>query len=387
MVSHSFDVLVAGAGPAGSAVALDLSRRGLSVALIEQDRYETRRVGETLPPMIRQQLTALGVWERFQECGPLPSYGIRTAWEAPEPRHQDFLQNPYGCGWHVDRARFDAMLASAAAQAGATLFLPARAGSSSKKEDGAWTLEVFQDGVSSSLSGRMLVDATGRKAMVASRLGAKADVADRLIGAVSFCEISEVAQWTLIEAVESGWWYSVPLPPAPAREKPPRAATPPRAKAARVGDPGAGDPEAGMVFAYMTDSDLWMERDWEKQLQLAPLTFERAGRRPIPNPSQIVSAASVVRRPVAGLDWMAIGDAAFAFDPLSGQGVFKSIDTGVRCGSIIARYFDGDLSAMAEYETWVNEAYLSYLSTRAQFYSSVARWPESRFWKRRASGV
>lgn len=371
MVRHSFDVLVAGAGPAGSSAALDCSRRGLSVALIEQDRYETRRVGETLPPMIRQQLTTLGVWERFLECGPLPSYGIRTAWEAPIPRHQDFLQNPYGCGWHVDRARFDAMLASAAAQAGATLFLPARVGSCSQHKDGAWTLEVSEDGVSSSLSGRMLVDATGRKAILASRLGGKAEVADRLIGAVSFCENSELAQWTLIEAVENGWWYSVPLPGAstPARENPLRV----------------GGPSDGMVFAYMTDSDLWMDRKWDELLQLAPLTFERAGRRSIPPPSQIVSAASVVRLPAAGLDWMAIGDAAFAFDPLSGQGVFKSIDTGIRCGSVIAKYFDGDSRALTEYETWVNEFYRSYLATRAQFYSSVVRWPGSPFWKRRAS--
>ena len=118
-MSHSFDVLVAGAGPAGSAAALEFSRRGLSVALIEQGKYETRRVGETLPPMIRHQLTGLGIWERFLESGPLQSYGMQTAWETPAPRRQDFVRNPYGCGWHVDRARFDAMLAQAAAEAGA----------------------------------------------------------------------------------------------------------------------------------------------------------------------------------------------------------------------------------------------------------------------------
>ena len=365
--SQSYDVLVAGAGPAGSVAALDLSRRGLSVALIEQDRYETRRVGETLPPMIRHQLTGLGIWERFLECGPLESYGIRTAWETASPRHQDFVQNPYGCGWHVDRARFDALLASAAAQAGAALFLPARAGSCNKGADGQWALDVAQGGATLSLSGRMLVDATGRKAMIASRLGAKADVADRLIGAVSFCENFELAQWALIEAVEEGWWYSVPLP------------------AERSG--AERENVAGMVFAYMTDSDLWLEtaRKWDELFEDAPLTFERAGRRPIPHPSQIVSAASVVRRPVTGPDWMAIGDAALAFDPLSGQGVFKSIETGTRCTSAIAKYCDGDLRALAEYETWVNETYCSYLSTRARFYSSVVRWPGSRFWKRRAS--
>lgn len=126
-------MLVAGGGPAGSAAAIDLSRRGLSVALIEQENYQTPRVGETLPPMIRHHLTGLGVWERFLECEPLESYGIQTAWETPSPRYQHFLRNPYGCGWHVDRARFDAMLASAAAQTGAELVVSARIGSCARE--------------------------------------------------------------------------------------------------------------------------------------------------------------------------------------------------------------------------------------------------------------
>lgn len=180
-------------------------------------------------------------------------------------------------------------------------------------------------------------------------------MADRLIGAVTFHERSETAQWTLIEAVEDGWWYSAPLP------------------------------GARMVFTYMTDSDLWKDAAWGDLVKLAPLTFERAGRRELPPSVQIVSAASVVRHPVTGPNWMAIGDAALAFDPLSGQGVFKSIETGTRSSSTIARHFDGDSGAMAEYEGWVNETYQSYLGVRSQFYRGVRRWPGSRFWKRRAA--
>ncbi len=101
-MKQSFDVLVAGGGPAGSVVALDLSRRGLQVALIEQSAYENFRVGETLPPEIRKLLTELGVWERFLASDSVESYGIRSAWETPVARHHDFLYNPYGCGWHVD---------------------------------------------------------------------------------------------------------------------------------------------------------------------------------------------------------------------------------------------------------------------------------------------
>ncbi|HYL38118.1 MAG TPA: tryptophan 7-halogenase [Bryobacteraceae bacterium] len=344
---------MAGGGPAGSTAALELSRRGFTVALIEQDNYGNFRVGETLPPMIRHQLTGLGVWEQFLACHPLESYGIQSAWETPAPRQHDFLHNPYGCGWHVGRARFDAMLACAAARAGAELLVSARVSSCEQRADGQWLLDVAQGGKSLTLSGRMLIDATGRKALLASRLGSQAHVADHLIGAVAFSDRSETEQWTLIEAVEDGWWYSAPLP------------------------------GARMVFAYMTDSDLWRNAEWAELMSLAPLTSQRAGRIEAPHPMEIVSAASVIRRPVSGPNWVAVGDAALAFDPLSGQGVFKSIATGSRSASAVARYFEGDSSGVAGYENWVKETYQAYLSVRGQFYGNVLRWPGSRFWTRR----
>jgi flavin-dependent dehydrogenase len=354
-VKQSFDVLVAGGGPAGSAVALDLSRRGYHVALIEQSTYENFRVGETLPPEIRKLLTELGVWEQFLASERVESHGIRTAWETPVARHHDFLFNPYGCGWHVERATFDAMLARAAANAGAELMVSARITALHQDPDGQWILEADQAGEKRTLHGRLIVDATGRQGFIARKLGSRTEVIDRLIGAVAVLSRTEIAQWTLIEAVENGWWYSAPLP------------------AART------------VFAYMTDSDLWKNSDWEDLLRQAPLTSERAVAIELPPRIRIFSAASLLRQPVTGPHWVAVGDAAFAFDPLSGLGVYKTIETGLRSAAAIARALAGDASGLVEYESWTAQGFRSYLSIRNQFYRSVDRWPRSRFWQRRAA--
>src|SRR5205809_8033562 len=80
---HSkFDVVVVGAGPAGSATALRLSRMGCRVALVERTRFEKPRVGESLSPAVQPLLAELGVWQEFLRLEPLPSYGMRSIWGA-----------------------------------------------------------------------------------------------------------------------------------------------------------------------------------------------------------------------------------------------------------------------------------------------------------------
>ena len=61
------------------------------------------------------------MWEPFLAAGHLPSPGVLSVWGEEELYQTHFIFNPYGQGWHLDRQRFDAMLAQAARQAGARL--------------------------------------------------------------------------------------------------------------------------------------------------------------------------------------------------------------------------------------------------------------------------
>jgi hypothetical protein len=91
---------------------------GLSAVVIERSAYDNLRIGETLPPAIREVLTELGVWERFVRDGHAPSHGTHAAWGSSALHANDFIFNPHGHGWHVNRSRFDRMLAVAARDAG-----------------------------------------------------------------------------------------------------------------------------------------------------------------------------------------------------------------------------------------------------------------------------
>src|SRR5579864_2672510 len=88
--SKSFDVAVAGGGPAGAVTALCLARRGIRVALFEATGFDTGRFGETLPPEINPLLRSLDLWEAFSALDSLEAPGILSSWGSASPAFQDF---------------------------------------------------------------------------------------------------------------------------------------------------------------------------------------------------------------------------------------------------------------------------------------------------------
>ncbi|HWC65148.1 MAG TPA: FAD-dependent oxidoreductase, partial [Thermoanaerobaculia bacterium] len=66
-MSPTLDVAIVGAGPAGSAAAIELARRGLTVAVLEKERFPRDKVcGEFLSPEALGDLARWGVAARIE---------------------------------------------------------------------------------------------------------------------------------------------------------------------------------------------------------------------------------------------------------------------------------------------------------------------------------
>jgi flavin-dependent dehydrogenase len=360
-VSGPLDVIVVGAGPAGSACAIALAAAGREVALIDRPQRFVR-AGDVLPPEVRPVLQELGVWDSFKADGHVASPGILTAWGQEEPVAQDYIWSPYGNGWNVDRRRFDSMLVETAAGAGAIVHRATRATAATPRATG-WRVALERGGDVLAVDAAFLVDATGRTAALTPHTVAPTRAHDRLVGVVATASAPVEDGWAdprlLLEATPSGWWYSALLPGS-------------RAVIAWMTDPKPG---------AMTARDL--RELWLRELRRAPHTRARISSTLGVEP-RVVVAKSCRRRAARGRR-IAVGDAACAYDPLSGRGVMRALETGLSAAAAIVAGSDEHGRPFDAYANSVDEDFERFLRLKAAYYEAENRWPKSPFWKRRRS--
>lgn len=341
-----FDVAIIGGGPAGSAAALTLLRYSkLRPVILERSSYDVWRVGETLSPGVFPLLAYLGAESVLTDRGQRRAYATSAAWGSADVVSRDFLFTGGGDAWHLDRAQFDASLAQLVVERGGTLLMGT---------------PLTADTMASIAAG-YVIDATGRHAAFARTQGAHAIAEDTLTGLVAIFEGGHDGQTaTLVEAVEDGWWYS-----------------------ARI-------PENRIVVAFMTDADVIRaghlhERDtWLARLGETRPTRKRAADAQLVHGPVACPAHSQILEPVAGDGWIAAGEAAVGFDPLSSMGIGYAITSGIQAARIAAGTLaGGDAMHARLFASDVRKHYDAYLARRRAYYAIEKRWPESPFWMRR----
>ena len=86
-----------------------------------------------------------------------------------------------------------------------------------------------------------------------------------------------------------------------------------------------------------------------------------------------------------GSGWLAVGDAAMAFDPLASQGIVKALDHGRRAAASISAYLKGEHSSLEKFALHLRREYAVFHAMKAKYYRLEQRWPQSIFWQRRTT--
>jgi flavin-dependent dehydrogenase len=362
-------VAIIGGGTAGSALALLLARAGLSVTVIEEEMTNGWKVGEGLPPSAKMVLLRVGVWERFLADGHLPSHGNRSIWGSSQVGETDFLYDRHGHGWHLDRSQFDRMLAEMAVEAGATRLDGVKVTDWQADPQAGWQLSVASRSGSARegqrFTARLVVDATGRKSWWARQMGVERLHADHLCALAGVMQAGEHSKdrdsFTMIESVRDGWWYTALLP------------------------------GQQRVVALLSDGDLPAMKqardtaEWRRMLRETEIgAFLQEHGYELEIEPQMRTANSSRLRQVVGDSWLAVGDSAAAYDPLSSQGILLAIGTAIESSQAILKHLAGDEKAFTTYAHFIDGMFQTYLLHLIQYYDIEQRFPDSPFWKRRS---
>jgi flavin-dependent dehydrogenase len=309
-------------------VSAFLARAGLNVVCFERERFPRFHVGESLLPAGMPLFDRLGVRERLEAAGFQRKNGAVFLQEADGqqvtlnfrrgPRWEDHAYN-------VPRAAFDRILLDHAVKEGATVREGVEVRALDLHDQGVRLSVQAGDGAPENVEARFLVDASGRDALVAARLGRRVPLPD-LGKAALFAHYRGARRFPgRMEGhlraflLERGWFWWIPF---------------------------ADDlTSVGVVLhqrAFRARRGS-LEELFEEAVAASPSVSGGLAGATRVTAVHPVANFSYRTEPAVGDRFVAIGDAVLFIDPVFSTGVFVAMQSAELVSEVIAQAFrDGE---------------------------------------------
>jgi flavin-dependent dehydrogenase len=314
--THTFDVIIAGAGPAGTSAAIHLARHDLRVLLVEQKTFPRAKLcGEFISPECQKHFEALGVAEAMASSA--PSALTETVFYSTRGHHVIVPSSWFGgtAALGLSRAVMDDVLLRRAQACGVNVL------------ENTTINEPILDGKNvrgvrlkeNEYFAPLTIDATGRARILTKKLNAgepkskatliafKAHLRNTRVAA-NACEIyfypDGYGGLSTIENDVSNLCFIISAEQVKRHHSNPDVI---------VRELVTKNQRAAYTLAHAQLESEWLSASWE-----------RFGRRQ-PNPAN---------------GMIAIGDAAAFIDPFTGSGMLMAFESGELAADVIVRYRD-----------------------------------------------
>lgn len=309
------DLVVIGGGPAGSALATVAAEAGLRVILLERRSFPRPRIGESLTPKVTPLLSILGTRTVIEGAGFVRMAATTVDHGAGRETHP-FDPEGRKLGFQADRARFDQLLLERAKEVGVRVQEGQKVvgllGDASRVTGVEWA----SPNAAGRIEAQVVADASGGAAVVARALGLRERGRARTVALAGYFGDSDRPRDfdpadTLFEMIDEGWIWSVLHADG-------RRNVTVGLDAERVR--GRSSHYQGLYFELIGRSRLVAPLLRGARL-LGPLTTHDATWRRA--------------RRYAGAGWLLAGDAASVIDPLTSQGVYKALQSGIVGAAVV----------------------------------------------------
>ncbi|MEA3189047.1 MAG: hypothetical protein QOD99_2877 [Chthoniobacter sp.] len=349
-MAESYDVAIIGGAFSGAATGLLLkrSRPELRVLIVEKAAEFDRKVGESTTEVSSCFMTRVLGLSTYLGHEQLAKQGLRMWFSNdPEQAFEDCVEfgaryNSRLSGFQVDRAKLDEHLLQCAVKEGCEIHRPAKVLECELNGIGANALRLQRGAEAVSVTAKWVVDASGRAALLARKLGHFKPLTEHPINAMwgrftdvrdwdgagmaknfpryaSACRTSR--SWATNHLCGLGWWcWIIPLK--------------------------GGDYSIGLVYdqrLYTPPASGSIAERLRAHFMAHPVGREILGEaKPVEHDMRAFSMLPYFSEKIVGDGWAIVGDAAGFIDPLYSPGLDFCSFTSKGISSLILRSLAGE---------------------------------------------
>lgn len=338
------EVIIVGSGVSGLILSILLKRRNIDhVVLHRIEQRKTLELPETLPPSTLELLESLNLLELFSKSSS-KTFGYHSLWNSPQLTTDNFFHhNPYKYGLKLNKK----LLLSDLQDYTQDNIVPMRSVREIHHTDSEVFVTIDSDGKLQEIEGKLIIDATGRNRAVLKYLNVPSETFDNQIALschLPYFKHPQLIHPVLTESFEHGWGIVSSL----------NDHTSVMTLYTKKGSP---------LLPYIKEYRHWKTilaytkflKDFLAE-DIAPKVF--GGNA---NSSRAIF--------ITGNNWMAVGDAAIAFDPLSSHGISNAI----YCADAAAKAINSSnrVVAFGKYVDTLEQIFGTYLAHQRELHEPL----------------
>ncbi|WP_196893324.1 NAD(P)/FAD-dependent oxidoreductase [Aureivirga marina] len=359
-ITQNSKIVIIGGGTAGISCALMLKKFHFkNILIVEKNKPTKFMIGESISPVMKTYLLRLDLYSDFLKQNHEKCFGSCSYWGSDRMGYNDTISHTGAVGWHIDRKKFNELFYEKAIKEEIEILENSTFISSKKNFKNQFELKISKKSEKQLILADFVIDASGASSIFSKQQGVLKKIYKPLVCISAFFEkrVLFESKFTHIETCEKGWWYGANLP----NEK------------SIIGFYSLGE--------IIQQEELHLKNNFlklAKEMSIFSKFF--AENEKINFELKTFYAASFCLEKASGENWLAIGDAASSYDPLTSLGIEKSIVTAIFAAEMLLELSKNTIQDVMGFDKMIQQEFQKYLKFRNYYYQKEQRWKDSLFW-------